>query len=76
MNLSERVGKLEEKNGVTEAQRPWHRMLGESKSECEAQRAALIASGKATADDNFTFRVIVNWTAPDDDRDTRAGQRR
>lgn len=37
-----------------------HRMIGDSSAECEAQRRALIDSGKAEESDFFIFRILVS----------------
>jgi hypothetical protein len=37
-----------------------HRIIGDSDTECEAQRRALIDSGKAEDSDFFIFRILVS----------------
>src|SRR5260221_12697583 len=41
------------------ARRPYHRVIGDSKDECEAQRLVMITAGKASKSDHFIYRIIL-----------------
>jgi hypothetical protein len=58
MTLKTRLSRLEAK-ASPEDNRPWLRVIGDSKEECEAKRRALIEAGQALESDNFVFRIIV-----------------
>jgi hypothetical protein len=53
-----RLSKLEATASPDDPSR-WHRVIGHSEEECEAQRRALVDAGKALESDNFVFRTIV-----------------
>jgi hypothetical protein len=59
MTLQTRLSKLEA-TASPDDNRPWLRVIGHSKEECEAKRRALIVAGKALEADNFVFRIIVS----------------
>ena len=57
-NLDTRLRKLE--SHAPSLLRPSHRVIGDSRDECEEQRLAMIAAGKADESDDFMFRIIVS----------------
>jgi hypothetical protein len=57
--IKKRLAQLEAK-AMPPAPRKWHRVIGDTDAECEAQRRAMIESGQAREGDNFIFRIIVN----------------
>jgi hypothetical protein len=38
---------------------PWHRMIGDTETECQVKRRAMINSGQAEKTDHFVFCIIV-----------------
>jgi len=57
-SIEARLRKLEADQAPT-AFTQWHRVIGCSEEECEAQRRGMIGSGQAEEADNFIFRVLV-----------------
>jgi len=57
-NILSRISRLE--GTVMPPLSKTHRMIGDSGAECEAQRRALIDSGKAEESDFFIFRILVS----------------
>jgi hypothetical protein len=53
-----RLRKLESR--APAAIKTWHRVIGDSDSECEAKRREMIEAGQAEEVDNFIFCVIVS----------------
>jgi hypothetical protein len=58
MTMRTRLSRLEAA-APAEDYRPCHRVIGDTKDECEEQRRALIKAGKAAKSDNFIFRIIL-----------------
>jgi hypothetical protein len=58
MNLETRLRKLEGRSPAIF--KPCHRVIGDSREECEAQRRGMIEAGQAGESDDFFFRVIVS----------------
>jgi hypothetical protein len=40
--------------------RGWRRVIGDTETECQAKRRAMIEGGQAEETDNFVFRIIIN----------------
>lgn len=57
-SLEMRLRKLESR--APAAIKTWHRVIGDSDSECEAKRREMIEAGQAEEVDNFIFCVIVS----------------
>jgi hypothetical protein len=58
-NVEARLRKLEAEKAPPAAFTQWHRVIGCSEEECEAQRRGMIGSGQAEEANNFIFRVLV-----------------
>jgi hypothetical protein len=58
MTLITRLSRLEATVPI-ENHRPCHRVIGDSREECEEQRRAMIKAGKAAKSDFFIFRIII-----------------
>jgi hypothetical protein len=59
-NLETRLRKLEADQAPPSMFIPWHRVIGDSDGECEAQRRGMIEAGQAKEADNFIFHIIVS----------------
>ena len=57
--IHKRLARLEAK-AIPPALGKWHRVIGNTEAECEAQRRAMIESGQAQETDGFIFRIIVD----------------
>ena len=74
--IRDRLARLEAK-AKPAAPGKWHRVIGDTEAECEAQRRAMTERGAAGEADDFVFRVIVtpgNQWSPDVDV-AQAGRR-
>jgi hypothetical protein len=57
-SVEARLRKLEADHTPT-AFDQWHRVIGRSPAECEAQRHGMIEAGRAEDTDGFVFRILV-----------------
>ena len=57
-NLSSRLERLERASTVTD-RGPLRTVMGTSDADCEAQKAAMIEAGKASAEDKWMFIILV-----------------
>ena len=60
--IKDRLARLEAKVKPAEPGK-WHRVIGGTEAECEAQRRAMIERGEAREADDFVFRVMVSAPA-------------
>jgi hypothetical protein len=58
MTLRTRLSRLEA-TAPTENYTPWHRVIGDTKDECEEQRRAMIKAGRASKSDRFIFWIVL-----------------
>jgi hypothetical protein len=58
VNLKARLSRLESSTQPLD-NAVWHRVIGNSAKECEAQRQAMIKAGDAEKSDRFIFRIII-----------------
>lgn len=54
-----RLARLEAVKASAKGSNVWHQVIGDSDDEAYAAQAALIASGRASPEDNFIHRIIV-----------------
>jgi hypothetical protein len=54
-----RVSRLEAVASASRSARPWRRIVASTHEEAEAKQAALVASGEASENDNFIYRIIT-----------------
>jgi hypothetical protein len=64
INLESRLRKLE--SSAPSLLRPSHRVIGDSRDECNEKRVAMIEAGQAEETDDFVFRIIVTPGARSD----------
>jgi hypothetical protein len=58
MTMRTRLSRLEAATPLGN-HKPYHRVIGDSRDECEEQRRAMIKAGKAAKSDLFIFRIII-----------------
>jgi hypothetical protein len=57
-NVESRLLRLEA--ALSPVDHPWRQVIGDTETECQANRRAMIESGQAEEADNFIFCIIVD----------------
>jgi hypothetical protein len=57
-NVESRLLKLEAARSPLDS--PWRRVIGDTETECQTKRRAMIEAGQAQEADRFIFRIIID----------------